>query len=94
MNPIVRMTALAVVLMFLALAMGPASAQEPPDGPAVAATASRWRRPSRPASAGSTCTPWSWASRQSWVWTTSVTSTRRSNSICAERQTESIAQKN
>ena len=78
MNPIVRVTALAVVLMFLALAMGPASAQEPPDGPAVAATASRWRRPSRPG----------------WVWTTSVTSTRRSNSICAERQTESIAQKN
>ena len=82
MNPIVRVTALAVVLMFLALAMGPASAQEAPNGPAV------------DASAGSTSAPWSWASRQSWVWTTSVTSTRRSNSICAERQTESIAQKN
>ncbi|MBK7199519.1 hypothetical protein [Candidatus Amarolinea dominans] len=34
---IVRVTALVVVLIFLALAMGPASAQEMPDGPAVAA---------------------------------------------------------
>ena len=35
MIPIVRVTALAVVLMFLALAMGPASAQEPPESPEV-----------------------------------------------------------
>ncbi|MBK9095034.1 MAG: hypothetical protein IPM84_20185 [Anaerolineae bacterium] len=37
MISIVRVTALVVVLIFLALAMGPASAQEMPDGPAVAA---------------------------------------------------------